>query len=399
VTIRGVILLIAALTAAGKSAGWTDRGEYDLVMAIRSEAAAHKRVELLDRWKEKYPGTELRQARLELYLAAYQALGDRVRMLQAAREMLAAQPDNAVGVYWCTLLTPEVKDSTPDVLESGEKSARLLLAGQDRFPAPQKQAAELLAHRTLGWVAWQRGDYAAAETEFHAYLEKNPKSGEIAVWMGLVSGLEKDAEKQSAALWLLERAATLRGEGALSDDQRRPIGALADRLYTAYHGDGDGLEDLKTAVAAATFPPAGFHIETAAAVATRRADEELARTNPELAAWMKIRRQLDAPDGEKYFADTLHSAPLPRLKGVVMRSSPEAKPSQIVLAMSQPLEEDVVLKVSAPFANAAAPGTEIGFEGAADSFTKQPFSLTVIVDREKITGWPEPPAANPKPQR
>jgi hypothetical protein len=43
--------LAAALAAPAAAAGWTDRGEYDLVMGIRSEASAQKRVELLDRWQ------------------------------------------------------------------------------------------------------------------------------------------------------------------------------------------------------------------------------------------------------------------------------------------------------------------------------------------------------------
>ena len=407
------VLLLAALAAAGHSAGWTDRGEYDLVMAIRSEASAPKRVELLDRWKQKYPQTELRQVRLELYLAAYQTLGNSARMLQVAMEMLAGQPDNWVGVYWCTLLAPEAGESSPDVLAAAEKSARQLLAGLGTYFAPaarpaamdeagwrkQKDSAEFLAHRALGWVLWQREDYAGAAAEFRLYLEKNPQSAEISAWMGMVSGLQKEPEKQAAAFWLLERAAALRGEFALGDEQRRQMGALADRLYTAYHGEAGGLEELKAAAAAATFPPPGFHIETAAAMAARRADEELTRTNPELAAWVLIRRQLDAPDGEKYFAETLHTAPLLKLKGVVMRVSPEAKRSEVVLAMDQNRTEDVVLNVSPPFPNAATLGTELEFEGTAQSFSKQPFSLTMQADREKIAGWPDPPARGSRRQK
>ena len=38
-------------------------------------------------------------------------------------------------------------------------------------------------------------------------------------------------------------------------------------------------------------------------MAARKADEELTRTNPQLAAWVHIRRGLESPDGEKYLAD------------------------------------------------------------------------------------------------
>jgi hypothetical protein len=395
--------LAAALAAPAVAAGWTDRGEYDLVMGIRSEASAQKRVELLDRWQAGYPRSELRQVRRELYLAAFEALGDGGRMLKTAREMLAERANDFVGVYWCTLLVPEVRDAAADVLEAGEKAARQLLAGLDSYfaaagkPAASgdaewqksKSSAALLAHRTLGWIAWQRGDLAGATKEFRLYLEQAPNSAEIAAWMGIVSGLQKEPDKQVAGLWYLERAGALRGEGALPDEQRRAAGALADQAYAAYHGDGEGLENLKTAVLASAVPPPDFHVETAAAVAVRRADEELTRTNPELAAWVRIRRQLESPEGDKYFAD-LRTTPLPRLKGTVIRVDPKWKPAEIVLGISQPDAEEVVLKVSPPFPNTAPAGTELEFEGTVDWFGKEPFSLTVVVDREKITGWPEP---------
>jgi hypothetical protein len=213
--------------------------------------------------------------------------------------------------------------------------------------------------------------------------------------LGLVSGLQKEPDQQVGALWYLERAAELRGDGALPLDQRRIISRLADDLYSAYHGTGDGLENLKSAAAAAAAPPQDFQIETAAAVAARKADEELTRTNPQLAAWVHIRRGLESSDGEKYLTD-LRNAPLPKLKGTVIRVQPEDKPSEIVLGMSQPLTEEVVLRLATPFPNAAPPGTELEFEGAVESFTKAPFTLTLTVEHEKIAGWPEPPPVTPK---
>jgi hypothetical protein len=404
------LALAAFLSTPVIAAGWADRGEYDLVMSIRSEASAQKRIELLDQWQAKYPQSDFRQARRELYLSAYASMGDSARMLKTAREMLNEQPTNFVGVYWCALLAPEVRNAPADVLDAGEKSAKQLSAGLDTYfassakPAATSDAewakwraiAALIARRTLGWVAWQRGDLDAASKEFHAYLDQSPASAEITAWLGIVSSQQKEPEKQVGALWYLERAALLRGEGSLPSDQLRVMGALADDVYTAYHGDKDGLDDLKTAAVAGANPPADFHVETAAAVAARKADEELTRTNPELAAWVHMRRQLEAADGDKYL-DQLRSTPMPKLKGTVVRAAPENKPSEIVLGMSQPTAEELIIHLSQPFPNAAPAGAEIEFEGGmAQSLVKEPFTLTVAVDRDKITGWPEPPSRRGK---
>jgi hypothetical protein len=400
-------LLPVLATAAWAAPGWTDRNEYDLVLKIRVEASPQRQLELLNQWKHKYPQTEMRQVRRELFLAAYQASGDTIHMFETAREMLADQPRNFVGVYWSTLLIPEIKDGKPENLDLGEKAARQLLAGLDTYFAPsqkpegvadadwqrQKSEAGLLALRAIGWVAWQRGDFGAAEKSFTAYLQQDPKSAEIASWLGYVLAYQN---KPVPAAWQLARAASLRDEGALPEIWRRQVDELADRLYATYHGDADGLEKLKSASAASPFPPADFQVDSAEAVRQRKAEEALNQADPELAAWLRISKQLSGPGAEAYFLETLKPSPLPQLRGTVIRCTPANKPTEVMLGLTSAEAEEVVLKVNVPFANPAPPGTQIHFQGTADTFTKEPFRLTVHADRETVVGWPDAPMPSNK---
>jgi hypothetical protein len=402
-----LFFLLAA--AAGAAADWTDRGEYDLALAIRAEPAPKARLQLLDQWKARYPKTAMRQVRRELYLSGFQTLGDSDGMLAVAAEMVSEEPGNPVGLYWCTVLIPGGKNSSEETLRVGERAARALLSGLDANFAParkpaalpdaewqkQKAGAELLAHRALGWIRWQRGDYPGAQEEFTACLRKEPGNAEVSAWMGTVLALEKQPDKQVPALWHLARAATLRGDGALPDRQQRQIGELLDRLYASYHGDSSGLDQLRSAAGAGAFPPPDFKIEPAAAVAARRQEEELERNDPMLAAWLRIRKKLEAPDGAQYF-ETLRAAPLPRLRGAVVRSSPPRRPSEIVLALRGTAAEEVILKLASPFSSEAAPGVLIEFEGMADSYTLSPFALTVVAERDKVEGWPAGVAPRPR---
>ena len=239
------------------------------------------------------------------------------------------------------------------MLGAGEKAARQLLAGLNTyFAAGNKPAAttpeawqkrrseaEFLAHRALGWIQWQRADYPAAEVEFTKCLQQDPNRAEISAWFGTVLALDRQPGNQIPALWHLARAASYRDAGALPDGQRRQLAPVLERLYTTYHGETAGLDQLRIAAVAATFPPAGFDIESASAAALRKQDEELNRTNPQLASWIRIRRRLEAPDGEAYFAASLHNTPLPmRLKGTLLRTTPAGKPknSSSAWAMPQP---------------------------------------------------------------
>ena len=374
---------LAALSLPAATAKWTDRDEYDLVLSIRGEAAPQKRLAMLDQWKAKYPKTELQQVRQELYLGAYQSLGDGARMLAVAREMISVAPDNLVGLYWYTLLLPEAKEVSPDLLASGEKASRQLLAAGSK--QKRRGEVEFLAHRTLSWIAWQRSDYAAAEAAFAECLKLDPNSAEISSWFGTVLALDRQPANQVPALWHLARAASYRGPGALPDVQRRQLGPVLDRLYTTYHGEIAGLDQLRTAAAVATFPPAGFDIESATAAALRKQDEELSRTNPQLAAWIRIRRRLEAPDADAYFATSLRNTPLPmRLKGTLIR----ATPTELTLGVSSATAEEVTVKLDASFPNDAPLGTILEFDGTIDAFTKAPFSLTVLTSLAKIEGRP-----------
>ena len=395
---RGLGAIAACLAALGfpvkagaAPAQWTDRNEYDLVLNIRAEAAPQKRLTLLDQWKAQYPKSELQQARQELYLAAWQSLGDSPRMLAVAREMISGGADNLVGLYWCTLLVPEAKEATPDLLAAGEKAARQLLAGLDTYfaaGATPRGEVEFLAHRALGWIQWQRADYAAAEAEFTKCLQQDPKRAEISAWFGTVLALDRQPTNQVPALWHLARAASYRAAGALPDGQRRQLGTVLERLYTTYHGETSGLDQLRMAAVAAAFPPAGFNIESASAAALRRQDEELSRTNPQLASWLRLRRRLEAPDGEAYFTASLRNTPLPmRLKGTLLRATPASQPTELVLGVGDASAEEVILKLDPAFPGEAPAGTILEFEGKIEAFTKAPFTLTVLANPEKIEGW------------
>jgi tetratricopeptide (TPR) repeat protein len=378
------ITLLLAMCAS--AANWADRKEYDLVLSIRAEASPQKRLGLLDQWKSQYPTSEFQQVRQELYLSTYQALGDSPHTLSVAGEMLAAQPDSPVGAYWFTLLLPEESAASPEQLASGEKASRQLLAG----PKPAG-GVELMAHRTIGWIHWQRSEYTQAEEEFEKCLQLDPTAAEISAWLGTVLATEQQPDKRVPALWQLARASAYQDAGALPDGLRRQFDAVLERLYTSYHGDTGGLDRLRSAAAAAPFPPAGFDIESVAAVALRKQDEELSRTDPQLAAWVRMRQKLEAPDGDKYFAETLHNSPLPKLKGALIKTDPPGKPNELTIGVIDPAQAEIVLKLATEFPNDADVGTVLEFEGTVDSFVKSPFGLTVVSDPSKISGWPEAP--------
>jgi tetratricopeptide (TPR) repeat protein len=295
-------------------------------------------------------------------------------MLDAAAEMVAVQPDQPFGAYWLTLLLPEASGASPEQVALAEKAAQSLIASKSA-------GNEALAHRALGWIRWQRKEYPAAEEEFRACLKLEPSRAEISAWMGAMLAAQQQPAANSAALWHMARAVSVKDAGALPPAQKKQLTTVLEKLYTAYHGDAGGLDQVLAAAAAAPLPPAGFEIESVAALA-------LARDNPRLAEWLKMRRKLESEEGEKYFADSLRTNPFPRLKGILLQATPAEKPTELTIAVSDPAVAEIVIKLSAELPNGAPGGSSIEFEGTLDSYKKSPFTLILSSDPSKITGWP-----------
>jgi hypothetical protein len=372
---------------------WTDRKEYDLVLTIRSESTPQKRLLLLDSWAKNYPKTSLARARQELFLSTYEALGDRAHMFDVSKQMLANQADDPVGLYWLTLLAPQQASSSPEVVDTGDKAAHRLLASvgsyfaADKKPAAvsdtewqsQKLNVEVLAQRTIGWANWQRGNFSAATDDLSACLKKDPGSAEISSWLGIVSAL--DTNKQPQAVWYLARASNKELASPLPDDQRRQVNTMLEKIYASYHGSLDGLDELRKVSSSSAFPPPEFSIDPATVVNARRAEAELSLTNPELAAWLAMRRQLETPGGQNYFNGDLQGKPLPRLRGTVLHTTPPRLPREISLSMNDSAEVSVILQLSVAATRPIPQGAKVTFSGVAESFSASPFGLVVIVNQ------------------
>jgi hypothetical protein len=390
------MIAVAALPSTGTD--WSDRKEYDLVLNIRSESSPQKRLALLDSWTKTYPKTGLSRARQELYLNTYEALGDHAHMFDIARQILAARSDDPVGLYWVTVLAPQQSNPGPDVLDAANNAAHRLLASVATYFAPDKRPSsvsdadwqkqklnvEVIANRTIGWTSWQRNDLAVAEENLSACLKKDPGDAEISSWLGIVYAI--DTNKQPTALWHLARATNKGLSSPLAEEQRRQVNSMLESIYASYHGSLDGLDELRKIAAANPLPPAEFSIDAATVVNARKAELQLSLTNPELASWMAMRRQLEAQDGQQYFSSVVLDKPLPKLRGTVLGATPPRSPREITLSMTDASTPDVTLKLAAPLPRAVPPGTTLSFQGTGVSFTKAPFVLVVSADTAQAEG-------------
>ncbi len=388
---------------AEKKPQYKDQQEFTLYDSATKETDSSKKLTVLNTWKEKYPDSDFKMPRLQLFLTTYQQLGQPAKMIDTTKEILAIDPKDITALYWISFLTPTLGSASPDALDTAEKAANGLLVAEkpatvkDEDWTKAKSQTDAVAYTTLGWIAWQRKNYDVAETNFKKGLTISPNAVQVSYWLGTVIIAEKKPEKQSEALFDFARAAAYDGTGALTPEGRQKIDEYLTKVYTSFHGDTSGLAELKALAKANPAPAADFKIKTAAEIAAEK-EEELKKTNPELALWLNVKGQLLSPEGQKYFDSSMKGAAVPKLKGWLISAKPAVKSKELLVSMEgKDQAPNVTLKLVGADGTTAAPltgkpevGIEIQFEGIGDSFTKDPaFMVTFDVEKGKITGLKE----------
>lgn len=392
---------------------WKDRAEYDLYQSIAKETDPKKKLDLLNTWKDKYPNSDFKVLRLQQFMATYQQLGQAPQMFDTAKQILTEDAKNASAALAVLLLTPNMGPSNADAQGVAEKVANQVISNVDEMKpagAPEdawkqlRQNLVLLAPRDLGWIAFQRKNFEEAEKQLTASLKQNPNDAEGFTWLGAAIYSQKKPERISEVLWFYARADAMEGAGALNPATKPQIDSYLTKLYTSYHGkDEAGLAQLKQEAKAEPFPPAGFHIPNETEVSNAQ-DAELAKKDPSLAFWKKLKDALQEENGQQYFDQGMKGALVPPegappLKGKLVSAEPARAPKTLVLALSDATTPEVTLKLDTPMSGTAAPGTELTFRGIPASFTKQPFMVVFDAEKTNVKGWPAPAPAKKAPVR
>jgi len=406
--VAGIVIAgsLTALVWAQAAPAWKDQGESDIGIAAGNEADPVKKLDLLKKWEQQYPESALKGQ----------------RTLMTANALMAVMG----GAYGKT---------DPAVLSAGEKAGKQL---EDHFaeyfddsvkPAqatPEqwtgaKKTSEMQVHLVLAYIAQAQKNDAGAEAELKKVLTVDPTQASASYQLGSIVLHEMAASKDTArypeAIYYLARSLAVTGPTALADTAQAKTRSSADaalkKNYSNYHGSTDGLDDLLKQASASALPPSGFHIQSIVEIQEAKDKDHAAwaAAHPDLDFWETIKGALVA-QGDAYFAnlkDVGFPPPVndsykgPAMFTAKVVSQPNAK--QILVSVDSVPTGDALLKFEDNIKGDIPAGTEIKFKGVVDSYTKEPYVLTMNVQEPKtdITGLPDTikftpdAAAKPKP--
>lgn len=380
---------------------WKDQEEYNIYQKIAGSQNPDEQLQLLKQWEEKYPASDFKLERAQTYLVVYNKKNDGAGVYQASKNLLTVDPKSFQALYFLTLLTVSLNKVDPDGLETGTKSANALIGlldetyAADKKPAnvseadfkKQRSAIEVAAYKTLGWVEQQKKDYPKAEEAFKKGLGVDNGVAELSYLLGTVIVLQKKPERQAEAMWHFARAGHLDGPGALDATRKGQVAAYFKRVFTSFAGDDPKeMASIVEQAKGAVYPPPDFKIKSKEEKMLEN-EEKFKSENPKLYLFLQVKNKLMAADGETYWAE-LKDAELPEFTGKIVSLKPETNPKEIVVAISTADTPEITIVMETALRGKADPGTELTFTGVAKEYTKDPFTLKVEVDNDKLKGWP-----------
>lgn len=384
--------------------------EQTLAIAANTEKDAAARLDKLDKWKHDFPESDYDEARTALYLSTYGELKKYHEQVMAAQELRKKVPDNLQLLRTIFVDVPQVKPPATDDLAALTDAANFIINNPDKVFDPKNKPAgqsdadwnnlkpQMVAYAQsqLDWTAEQQGQDAVI-----ARLKQDPTRVQLNVWLGktiLEEAKKGHPEMQAGAIFHYARAAAYSGPGCLDPKARDGMKGFVDRAYKTYHGSTEG-EDKLLAVAATQALPGDYHIKSNVEMLTEAAaaDEAKRSANPMLAQWRDVKAILTADGGQAKFDADIKDSALPKFSGKIISMTPALKPKTIVLAVEKDGVGDCTLTFEAALPGKMEAGETLTFEGIAKSFTKDPYMLTMEVEKDKLEGWTgkNAPAARP----
>jgi tetratricopeptide (TPR) repeat protein len=385
-----------------------DEAEAALINSVAKEANAANRLVTLQKWAKDYPQTEFAKERRYSFLVTYQQLNKPREAFDAAQEVLNDDANN-VGALSAILSYAYQPNVSPADLQISERIAKYMLANLDTIYAPEKKPEGMdaaqwaavkpqvkpFAQRTLGFIYMTLKDNEKAEAELTKAVELDPNSAYASFWLAQVIFAQRTAhpEKQIPALFEYARAVSVDGAGALDANMKAAVSKTLGSYYKQYHGSNEGLDKVLAAAKNSPLPPAGFTIVDIGTINHDKlvAEDEARKKNPAMAFWADNKKALTGDGAEAYFNEHVKDTALPfTFKGKLISMKPALRPKEIVLAIENPDVADLTIKLEEGqvLPGKMEPGADIEVkEGVGTAYTKDPFMLTLTVDKAKITGW------------
>src|SRR6195256_3245309 len=382
-----------------------DPAEYNAYVGAVQQTDPTAKISGLEAFLTQYPNSVMKNQALEILMGTYQQAGNQQKTIDTATKLVTADPNNvramALLAYFKRLQAQGGDPNAKQLLADAKKYGQQGLDALPKFNKPEgtsdadfqkmKDQMSGIFNAAVGIAALQDKDYATAQKSLKVAADANPQDFSIVYPLALAY-LQATPQDSINGIWYGARALAI----APTPQVAAQIEPYIKRQYVKYHGADEGWTDLVAKAKASPTMSADFTIKPAPTPADQAADLVKSKdpTKMDFAEW-----ELVLTVGKQEDADTVFNA----IKGKAVQLGGAkvitASPTKLMLAASlddiDANKPDVELTMSAPIPARLLPkeGASVDFEGTPESFTKNPF----LISMDKGVLLPKKaPAATPK---
>ena len=376
-----------------------DPAEYNAYVNAVQQQDPNAKVSAMEAFLTQYPNSVMKPSALELLMGTYQQTGNQAKVVDTAKRLLQADPNNLRALALLTFLSRQaVMGNDPSKLAD---LAQYCQKGLDAIKANQKPATmkeedfeklkkdtALIFNGGCGFAALQNKDFQKAQQDLKAAVDQDPNDLQNVYPLATAYNSATPPDSLNA-IFYLARAAGLAPAGSQAQQQ---IQAYAHTVYKNYHGNDANSEQLWTSYVlptakSATSPPADWGEKitkyTPPTPAQQAHDLVNGKTPDQIkqlsfGEWELV-LSAGVPEDQAKVWDVIKNVPL-QMEGNVIEAT---SPTELHLAGSEDDIEakraDITLTMSGPIPKLRMPkaGDTFDFEGTPNAYTATPFMMTM----------------------
>ncbi len=395
-----------------------DPAEYNAYVGAVQQQDPTAKVSALEAFLTQYPNTVMKTSALELLMGTYQQTGNQVKVVEAAKRLTTADPNNLRALALLTFLSRQnlATGQNPqqnladlqqyctkglDAVKANQKPAGMSDADFDKL---KKQVA-IIFNGGCGFAGLQNKDYQHAQVYLRAAVDAEPNDLQN-VYPLAMSYLTANPPDSLNGLFYIARAASLAPAGP----SQTQIQNYGQKVFKNYHGSEEGWTDLLAAAKTSPTPPADLDTKISKYVPptpAQQAQDLVKDKTPEqikqlsFGEWELVLAAGTQEDQDKVW-NVIKNVPL-QMEGNVVEAT---SATELHIAASQDdIEQkrpDITLTMTGPIPPRLMPKAAdiLDFEGTPVSYTATPFMM--MMENGKLlkkAGAPAPPKKAPVRRR
>ncbi|MGH9587505.1 MAG: hypothetical protein ACRD3F_11175 [Acidobacteriaceae bacterium] len=389
------VLMAQAQSAQSDQITIKDPAEYNAYTNAIGQSTPAAKAAAIESFLQQYPNSVVKKQMLGQLVSAYQATGDTAKTYDAAKRLLAVEPDNLRALTFVVYVDKAQANGNQEKLDEAATLAHQGLNAQKPSDMSQadfdklKAVATPIFYSAIAADDLAKKDYKTEISDITAELKALPadqttKQPSLADTYYLGTAYVQENPKDLVnGIWFLARAAQY-----LPEPYKDQAEKAAEYWYNQYHGSMDGFDQIKQLAHDNVFPPDSYKPtpkppppspqELAHQAVTSTTDlSTLALTDKEF-----ILANGSPDDAQKVWA--VLNGKTVEVPGLVVSATPDSVQLAVSDDAKNSQKADFTINMKPALKTVPAQGTTVTYIATFSSFTQNPGMIIMEDGHPKV---------------